>query len=190
MRNIRIQLIALSLVFSLSFCSADEIKIATVDFVKLVEASKIGKELKCRLKKLMDDIRKKISKLENGLKNIDSIPKNKQTYNAIFKSDFDVDAYVKSSDKDKHLMLYSLVQQLSNEVSVAASNGEQRLKDLITETVEQVAKLKSIDVVIDKTAIAYSNWKLRDITNDVIKSLDQKCCNFKYPEKLRCIDGK
>lgn len=190
MRNIRMHFIALSVIFSFSVCSADEVKIATVDFVKLVETSKIGKELKRRLKKLMDDIRKKISSLENGLKNIDSSPKNKQLYNAIFKSDFDVDAYVKSSDKDKHLMLYSLVQQLSNEVSVAAAKGEQRLKDLITETVEQVAKLRSIDVVIDKTAIAYSNGKLRDITNDVIKSLDQKACNFKYPEKLRCIDGK
>lgn len=179
--------IAILSTFLFSDVFASGTNVVTIDFMHVVEESKIGAELRRRLKILMDNIRQKISKLETALKQGDVTEAKKKSYNAIFRSNFDIDAYMQSSDQDKHLMLYSLVQKLSNEVSVAAAEGEKNLKSKILTAVKEIAVEQKADLVLDKSSIAYASKNVVDITGDVIKKVDQDFGKFKFPDKLEDI---
>lgn len=179
--------IAILSTFLFSDVFASGTNVVTIDFMHVVEESKTGEELRRRLKILMDNIRQKISKLETALKQGDVTEAKKKSYNAIFRSNFDIDAYMQSSDQDKHLMLYSLVQKLSNEVSVAAAEGEKNLKSKILTVVKEIAVEQKADLVLDKSSIAYSSKNVVDITGDVIKKVDQDFGKFKFPDKLEDI---
>lgn len=179
--------IAILSTFLFSDVFASGTNVVTIDFMHVVEESKIGEELRRRLKILMDNIRQKISKLETALKQGDVTEAKKKSYNAIFRSNFDIDAYMQSSDQDKHLMLYSLVQKLSNEVSVAAAEGEKNLKSKILTTVKEIAVEQKADLVLDKSSVAYASKNVVDITGDVIKKVDKDFGKFKFPDQLEDI---
>jgi len=179
--------IAILSTFLFSDVFASGTNVVTIDFMHVVEESKIGEELRRRLKILMDNIRQKISKLETALKQGDVTEAKKKSYNAIFRSHFDIDAYMQSSDQDKHLMLYSLVQKLSNEVSVAAAEGEKNLKSKILTAVKEIAVEQKADLVLDKSSVAYASKNVVDITGDVIKKVDKDFGKFKFPDKLEDI---
>jgi len=179
--------IAILSTFLFSDVFASGTNVVTIDFMHVVEESKIGEELRRRLKILMDNIRQKIAKLETSLKHGNITDADKKSYGAIFRGNFDMDAYMKSSDQDKHLMLYSLVQKLSNEVSVAAAEGEKNLKTKILTAVKEVAVESKVDLVIDRTSVAYTSQNVDDITDAVIKKVDKEYGKFKFPDKLEDI---
>lgn len=162
--------------------------VATVDYIEIVEQSKVGCNIREKIQNLMDSIRRKIEKLEESVRAASTQNGNSNTpsINAVFdnRAEFDPEVYKRSSEKDRHLMIYSLAQKKSNEVSAIAAKSQKALKEFIKSHIRKIANLKGIDVVLDKSAVAYKNSKVSDITKDVIASVNADHKKFVYPEGL------
>ena len=189
--NMKKVLLMLCFTFSLSSVTVADDHIAVVDYSVAFSQTKIGKEIREKVSYILSNLRKQFADLEDKLK----AGKAKKSYNpksagVVFdkKIDFDATAYMNSSEKDKHLMLYTLAQKKSNEISDLAAQAEKNLRILIKKTIEKVAGRMKLKVVLDKSAVVYSDaCTVKDITKEVIKQADADIKKFEYPKGLERV---
>ena len=172
------------------FCNVAyaDVKIGMVNYTKIIEQSKVGKDTRSKVKKLMDDVRRKFAVLEDILKESKNRSvNNSKALGVVFsnKSDFDVNAYKNSNEKDKYLMLHTFARRKSDEVAEIAAEARRLLEQFAYGIIQQIAKEKCVDIVIDSSLVLYKSNTVIDITEDVVKNMDKNCYKFKLPNKLR-----
>lgn len=180
------------LLFSLITCcfccvSYADVRIGIVNYTKIIDDSKVGKDAKMKIKKLMDDVRRKFAVLEDILR--DSKNKtinNSKSLGVVFgnKSEFDIKVYENSNEKDKYLMLHSFARRKSDEVAEIAAETRRLLERFAYRMIKRIARHKSVDIIVDSSSVLYKSDVVIDITSDVIKCMDSNCNEFKLPSRL------
>lgn len=164
--------------------------IVVVDYSVVFAKCKAGRNVSEKISKILSTLRSKFADLEEQLKLSESRKShNSKSSHVVFDKniDFDAKAYRNSSEKDKHLMLYTLAQRKSNEVSDIAAQGEKNLRCFIKETITKVAMEMKVKLVLDKSAVVYADKSIVDITNKVIKQADIDIAKFKYPKGMEKV---
>lgn len=161
--------------------------IVVVDYAVAFAKSKVGINVSNKISTILRDLKNRFAALEDKLRAAASKKIcNPRSSNVVFDKniDFDATVYINSSEKDKHLMLYTLAQKKSNEVSDLAAEAEKNLRAFIKRTIKKVAAEIKVKIVLDKSAIVYSDSSVVDITDKVIKQADIDMGNFKYPKGM------
>lgn len=159
--------------------------IFVIDMDKVENETKIGKGIKDKVEKYMLSIKKQIEMLEKFSEMKDQDVNSKHISEDIdsYPPDFNLEQFKNATDKNKHLMLYSLAQKKSNKVNEVTRSVILKMQNFIKEKIKCVAQKRKASLILDKSALLYGE-SVVDITSEVIGEIDKNCQEFTFPKEL------
>lgn len=134
--------------------------IAIVDLKRVASESKAGKGIDQQVAEKNKESKRELTDLETKIESMES--------NKLSGSD-------PRKIEELQLILYDMVKerrfQISEAYRVAIAALEQIIKDAIKEIIAEMG----IDIVLASDAIVFSGDNCKDITNETIKKVDQRC---------------
>ncbi|GHT91353.1 hypothetical protein FACS1894122_03630 [Alphaproteobacteria bacterium] len=141
---------------------------AIVNLRKVASSCSAGKDIEKQMTEINDQSKNGHLELEDKIK---SMEKNKT-------SDFD-----NRKIEEMQLILYDMVRTKKQQISDAYRNAISELENVIKRTIESIAVRDDIGFVIESEAILYACKDCRDVTEDVIKEVDNTCATIKVEMK-------
>jgi Skp family chaperone for outer membrane proteins len=94
------------------------------------------------------------------------------------KSDYDA-----RKIEDMQMILYDMVRSKKYQISEAYSRAVAVLDREMRKVVEKICREKGVKIVVNSEAVVYLSEECSDITQEVIKELDETCKSIKVELK-------
>lgn len=134
--------------------------IAIIDLKKIISKSKAGQGIEEQAANLNNTSKKELIDLEDKIKSMES--------NKLSGSD-------PRKVEELQLLLYDMVKEKRFQISEAYRKAMEALEVIIKEIIKEVCAERHIDIVITNEAVVYFGEKCFDMTEEVIKRLDERC---------------
>ena len=152
-----------------------------IDWEKIEKETKIGKAIKAKLENYMLYIKKQIELLEGYADKSTSAAKLDKGFCL---SEFDLEQFKNATDKNRHLMLYSLAQKKSNRVNEISRIVVAEMQRVVKDKVMRIARCRKAKLVLEKSTLFYAE-SVADISDEVIREVDKVADTFEYPCELK-----
>lgn len=134
--------------------------VAVIDLKKVTSRSKAGRGIEEQAASKNNTSKKELIDLEDKIKSMES--------NKLSGSD-------PRKIEELQLLLYDMVKEKRFQISEAYRRAIEVLESVIKEIIEEVCAEKCIDVVVTNEAVVYRGENCCDITEEVIRRLDERC---------------
>lgn len=134
--------------------------IAVLDLKKVAAKSKAGEGIEEQAAAQNNTSKRELIDLENKIKSMES---NK------------LSGLDPRKIEELQLLLYDMVKEKRFQISEAYRKAIEALESIIKEVVKEICSEKHIDIVITNEAVIYCDENCIDITEEVIRRLDEHC---------------
>lgn len=160
--------------FSVMFSvSANASNIGIIDVEKIIKESKAMRDIQAKIAKQQEVYQKEVSKKQEGLEAEQKKIEGKK--NVLEKDAFEkeVTAFEKKVDD-----LKTFVDRKQNSLKKASLDGMSKVNDEVKDIISDVAKEKSLDVIIPASQVLFFKDEL-DVTEEVLENLNKKITKVK-----------
>jgi Skp family chaperone for outer membrane proteins len=148
----------LSLLLGLVFFHADVVvaNTAVVNLGKALMESKAGRSIKEQIEELNDKAKNDLAVLESKIKDLESSKKSDDR-----------------KIEDMQIALYEMVRAKKYQIAEAYRRAIEKLESKIKEIIHEICTGRNISVVLGREAVVFSGKGCIDLTEDLIRILDQ-----------------